>query len=674
MIASTPDPSASLFARYKRIMYSTFVAVFVMACALIYLQYTQRRDYELDILSQRMREHAIALDAMLKSSTDAIGALRTQARTWYATHPDETTASPLLNAVVASSSEGRVNLNTVPAPWTTADAGNLTGNVSALDASLRKEMSMALNLNTTFKATKQNIPDASWIYYTSKRRFINIYPWVSSTDFTYADTLLEKEFYAGVTPEQNPGHSILWTTAYVDEAGQGAMVTASTGIYEGDAFRGAVSLDLALDQLETFVNSWQLQFGTLFIINDHGQLLGHPTLIKPNAKEVLPATLALPPGLPLDAITRAESGKPQQVGKYYVQTLLVSNAPFRLVLVVPAADLLVSALKSGMPTVVLLVGGLALIFLLSSWLTRREAILPAQQLVRYIEDESRGAALSIPRVPAAWRPWFETIRRVFNANSQLASIQQELDVARRMQQSIVPTRFPSRPDLKLFARMIPAKEVGGDFYDYFWLSDTRIGIVIADVSGKGVPAALFMAVSRTLLRATATATATEAAGPGACLTLTNDLLSQENDATMFVTLFYGIIDLTTNELSYANGGHNPPLLMDPAGAVTVLPQTGGMALGVMEGMPYSERSVTLEPGSLLLLYTDGVTEAFNPENEEFSEARLITTLGECVDLPVEDTLERIVLAVTAFANKAPQSDDITCLAVRYDLLPPLLDA
>jgi sigma-B regulation protein RsbU (phosphoserine phosphatase) len=189
--------------------------------------------------------------------------------------------------------------------------------------------------------------------------------------------------------------------------------------------------------------------------------------------------------------------------------------------------------------------------------------------------------------------------------------------------------------------------------------------VIADVSGKGVPAALFMAVARTLLRATAPA----AVRPGACLTLTNNLLSQDNEATMFVTLFYGIIDMETHELTYANGGHNPPLILGPSGEIKTLPRTGGMALGVMEDIPYHEHTITLEPGSLLLLYTDGVTEAFSPANEEFTETRLIATLAACRNLPVEETLERIVTAVTGFADTAPQSDDITCLAVRYDLLP-----
>jgi sigma-B regulation protein RsbU (phosphoserine phosphatase) len=188
-----------------------------------------------------------------------------------------------------------------------------------------------------------------------------------------------------------------------------------------------------------------------------------------------------------------------------------------------------------------------------------------------------------------------------------------------------------------------------------------VGVVIADVSGKGVPAALFMAVARTLLRAIAPATT----GPGTCLALANDLLSQDNDAMMFVTLFYGILDTSTGELAYANAGHNPPYLIAPDGTISQLPGTGGMALGVMENMPYAEAYARLEPHSTLLLYTDGITEAFNPEDEEFGEARLATQLVGLAHEPVEPLLMRLIDSVYAFANGAPQSDDITCLAIHY---------
>jgi sigma-B regulation protein RsbU (phosphoserine phosphatase) len=654
------DMTSLLFSRYNRIMRSTFFGVLIVAAALVYLQYRQTLRSETEMLTQRMQEQAVALDAILKSSQDAVNLVRLQGEAWYRTHPQSSPGSPLFNALNHSADSGTLRLDTPPAPWTRAEVGNLTGPIDTLTPSLQREVEMALSLNSAFPSIKANLPEAAWVYYTSQRRFINIYPWISSADFFYADSLKEKDFFRGVEPETNPKRNIFWTPAYLDEAGKGVMVTASAPIYEGYMFRGAVSLDLTLDRLNSFVSHWQSRFGTLFIINDHGQLLAHPTLIKPDDAEIRPQAAAF--SVPItDQDLAAASGHFSLVNGMYVETLAIQNAPFRLVLVVPQRDLTMSALRSGVWTVLLLVGGLTLMLLVASRLTHREAIAPAQQLVRYIQDENRGAAKSIPNIPKAWRPWFQTIQNVFNAHTQLISIQQELDVARRMQQSIVPTRFPSRTELQMFARMIPAKEVGGDFYDYFWLSDTRLGMVIADVSGKGVPAALFMAVSRTLLRATAPA----ANGPGECLALTNDLLSQDNEATMFVTLFYGILDLETGELVYANGGHNPPYILEPDGSVIALPGTGGMALGIMDEQPYRENCVTLTPGSSLLLFTDGVTEAFNNNDEEFGEQRLVQQLESTIGLPVEPLLEALVNSVHTFADGAPQSDDITCMAIHY---------
>jgi sigma-B regulation protein RsbU (phosphoserine phosphatase) len=657
------DLTSSLFGNYNRIMRVTFCGVLLVATALIYLQYRQTLQAETDMLSQRMQEQAVALDAILKSSSDAVNTLRIQAQAWYSTHPLPDPSSPLLSALEDPEQPGRLRLDRAPPPWNKSQIGNLTGFVDQPSISFTKELQMALGLNTAFQAITANIPEATWVYYTSARRFINIYPWIASDEFFYADSLHEKDFFRGVEPQRDPQQKIIWTPAYLDEAGQGVMVTASAGVYEGATFRGAVSLDLTLERLNAFVSDWQSRFGTLFIVNDHGQLLAHPNLVRADAKEVLPSAAAFPETLAGKAqgILDAAVGKLIVRDGFYVETRAIHNAPLRLVLLVPERELMESALRSGVLMALALVAGLTLMLLVASRWTHREAIAPAQKLVRYIQDENRGSAKSIPDIPAAWLPWFQTIQNVFNAHTQLVSIQQELDVARRMQQAIVPTRFPHLAELQMFARMIPAKEVGGDFYDYFWLGEGKIGMVIADVSGKGVPAALFMAVARTLLRATAPA----ASGPGSCLAMANDLLAQDNEATMFVTLFYGILDTRSGELEYANGGHNPPFLIAPDGRVSTLPGTDGMALGIMEGLPYAEKRIVLEPGSTLLLYTDGVTEAFNPSDEEYGERRLAELLAHAAELPVEPLLEQIVGQVHVFADGAPQSDDITCLAVHY---------
>jgi len=267
----------------------------------------------------------------------------------------------------------------------------------------------------------------------------------------------------------------------------------------------------------------------------------------------------------------------------------------------------------------------------------------------------------IPDVPAAWRPWFETITDIFNEHSQLVSIRKELDVARRIQQSILPTHFPSRDEFQIHACMIPAKEVGGDFYDFFWLDERHLGLVIADVSGKGVPAALFMAVARTLLRAVAPT----AASPAACLETANSLLAHDNEQCMFVTTFYGVLDTINGDFTYANGGHNHPYLIGPEGVVTALPGTNGLALGVAEGVPYKETKISLAPGASLFLFTDGVTESFDAGLAPFTEDRLVPVLREVAGQDVHVIIDGVVKAVETFAAGAAQSDDITCLALHF---------
>src|SRR5262249_54169596 len=147
-----------------------------------------------------------------------------------------------------------------------------------------------------------------------------------------------------------------------------------------------------------------------------------------------------------------------------------------------------------------------------------------------------------------------------------------------------PRAFPRRPDLELFAEMLPAREIGGDFYDFFPVDDGRLALVVADVSGKGVPAALFMAVSRTVLRSVAL----EGIAPGECLRRTNALLCLDNSAELFVSVFYGVLDTRTGELAYCNGGHNPPYVMRKSGEVTLLEGTGGVVLGVLDDVAYKE--------------------------------------------------------------------------------------
>ncbi len=250
-------------------------------------------------------------------------------------------------------------------------------------------------------------------------------------------------------------------------------------------------------------------------------------------------------------------------------------------------------------------------------------------------------------------------REATESREQLLAIQKELDVARKMQQSILPTVFPEGPQYQVFGSMEPAREVGGDFFDIMSLDKGRIGVAIADVSGKGVPAALFMMSCRTLLKGAAIG----APGPGAVLREVNELLNQDNEAQMFVTVLYAIFDPENGEFVYANGGHNFPLVVRTDGSSRELPGTGGIALGVLSGVNYDEATLHLAPGEAVVLFTDGVTEAEDHKPELFEIERLRQVFEGAPPKNAEEANNAVFEAVHNFAGSTPQSDDITCITL-----------
>jgi phosphoserine phosphatase RsbU/P len=248
-------------------------------------------------------------------------------------------------------------------------------------------------------------------------------------------------------------------------------------------------------------------------------------------------------------------------------------------------------------------------------------------------------------------------------HDQLISIQHDLQTAREIQQAILPKifpPFPGRSEFSIYASMIAAKEVGGDFYDFFLIDNDRLGFVIGDVSGKGVPAAIFMAVSRTLIRATGL----KGISASDCMNYVNRLLCNESVSSMFVTVFYGIMNISSGEVEYVNAGHNPPYLLS-GNSIRKLDMTDGIVLGCLDDMTFLSKKVKLEKGELLYLYTDGVTEAFDINEEIYGEKRLIEFLQSHSSLSAEEIVKESMNEITLFSAGIPQSDDITLLAIKY---------
>lgn len=209
--------------------------------------------------------------------------------------------------------------------------------------------------------------------------------------------------------------------------------------------------------------------------------------------------------------------------------------------------------------------------------------------------------------------------------------------------------------------MKAAKAVGGDFYDFFMIDESHLGLTIADVSDKGVPAAIFMAISRTVIRANALSQLS----PANCMRKSNELLCKESVNGMFVTAFYAILNILTGELVYCNAGHNQPVACLSGEKAKMLPLTGGMALGVMPGYAYAERTLQLSGGDSLFFYTDGVTEAMNRAGELWGDQRLVETCERLRGLEPEAVVAAVSDALAAFVGEAEPSDDITMMALRY---------
>ncbi len=255
------------------------------------------------------------------------------------------------------------------------------------------------------------------------------------------------------------------------------------------------------------------------------------------------------------------------------------------------------------------------------------------------------------------------IRRSMEEHTQLISIQQDLTTARKIQEAILPkvfTRFPAHHNFSIYASMDAAKEVGGDFYDFFMIDSDRLGFVIGDVSGKGVPAALFMAISRTLIRATGI----KGSSASECMRSVNNLLCIEKETSMFVTVFYGILNAVSGEIDYVNAGHNQPYLLTSTG-ISQVGKTDNPALGVVEYASFRSGKIKLKPGEKIFLYTDGVTEAFNHAEMPYGKEKLEEFLLRNLDSPVDLILKESIADVNAFVDGAPQSDDITLLALAY---------
>lgn len=484
-----------------------------------------------------------------------------------------------------------------------------------------------------------------------------------------------------------------WTEPYFGEGGGIMMSSYAVPFYKVvDGTRkmaGVVIVDISLEHLRDIVSSIKiLRSGYGFLISRNGTFVTHPikeyimnetifsvaeerkdTELRETGRKMIRGQM----GYSMTPVKSAVTGK-----SCIMTYVPIKSNGWSLGVLFPYDELMSDI--TNLNHVVLMLGilGLGLLALAIVFIARSitkpltemtdiagrigtgdlEALVPQVKT----RDEVGKLALALDCMKRSLKDYIEEITTETASRQKMES---ELKIARNIQMGLLPKTFPPFPDRKdfdIYALTIPAREVGGDFYDFFLIDDDHICFVIGDASGKGIPAALFMAFTKTLIKAKATSSL----DTGEIMEATNDELSQGNPADMFITVFCAILETSTGKLTYTNGGHNPPVILRHEGDIHYLESPGELVVGIIEGSRYSTRDIFLNPGDSIFLYTDGVTEAMNESEEIFSTERLLEVLSECRNKNVSEIIVHVNSAIDSFCDKAAQYDDITMLALYYE--------
>jgi len=469
----------------------------------------------------------------------------------------------------------------------------------------------------------------------------------------------------------------VWTEPYHDQGGGGVlMATYSVPFYrtvEGEkVFAGVVTADI-------------YKTGFAFLLSRHGTFIAHP-----DENLVLNQTI-FTLAEELNSPRLREIGRKMQAGdkafvplnkifdesRQYLFYTGLKYGGWSLGILFPKDEMMAEVTK--LSNVMFLIGlaGFTILALLIIYIARK-ITNPLRTLSgSALEIASGNLDLKLPEISSSdevgaladsflvmknsLKDYIENLTTTTAAKERIES---ELRIASDIQMGILPKLFPAfpeRPEFDVFASIEPAKEVGGDLYDFFFVDEKHFCFLLGDVSGKGVPAAFFMAVTKTLLKVVSE----KGLDPGDILTKVNADLAAENESCMFVTLFLAIMNIETGETRYANAGHNPPVYLPCGGKPEWIPPLGEPVAGIMEGMEYSTRKMTMNPGDVIFIYTDGVTEAMNPEKELYSEDRLMELLTGTNNLFAPELVKEIDASIKVFTRGAEQSDDITMLAMQF---------
>lgn len=479
----------------------------------------------------------------------------------------------------------------------------------------------------------------------------------------------------------------IWTEPYFDEGGGNVlMVTRAAPVWDAeDKFAGVITSDVSLEWLQEMLAQLPVgRSGYAFLVSATGVIISHP------AGELIMNESIF-------SLAEARGSKNlRKIGQRMIQGetgfvffdgltdprpawLAFSPVPstgWSVGLVFPEKELLGVVFDFSRNTLFFGTAGFVLL-LVMSLLIARSISRPLQQLEAGARTLATGNLdVSLPVVTgkdevAGLANAFESMRNdlkrymidLAQTTAAKERIESEMQIARDIQMSLVPHTFPpfpNRNDMEIYAILEPAREIGGDFYDFYMIDEDELCLVVGDVSGKGVPAALFMAVTRTFLRSIWQ----EEHSPAATMTRLNRELVRDNDSCMFVTLFCARINLTTGHCVYANGGHNPPFLLHAGKPAMAPPTVKGVVVGGMPDFTFDEGELFFAPGDAIFIYTDGVTEAMNPENALSGDAWTLAQIEKYRNLDCNGMVEAMRRALADYTRGAEQSDDITMLVFR----------
>jgi sigma-B regulation protein RsbU (phosphoserine phosphatase) len=569
---------------------------------------------------------------------------------------------------------------------------------------VREELARSRPIETLFITLFSNDPNLDSLYLGTETGLFRGYPWMAGLDPSYDHR--KRGWYMKALDQEYA----VWSDTYVHAVTKELIVTCSRAFFSplGKA-AGVVEADVTLKIMNERITSSHIgKLGYAFLIDNMGKVISRPGLSAGDARwdETYRTENLLEKGNPalrrvVQAMIAGKTGFARcnfEGEDTYIGYAPISSTGWSMGIVIPYKQVMEPVMDAekrileetqgaerhidremantlrtlGLYFAAMILVVILVAFRLSSRITR--PILALDEGARQVGggnldyrvrlrtgDELERLADSFLKMTQDLKIYIRDLKETTAAKERIES---ELSVAHDIQMGILHKifpPFPERHEFDIYATLEPAREVGGDLYDFFFLDDDNLCLSVGDVSGKGVPASLFMAITQTLIKSKAS----RGLMPNTVLSRVNEDLSMDNPSFMFVTLFLGILNIRTGKLIYSNGGHNPPYWIRNSGQVLTLESTQGMALGVVEGFAYQSRELVLQAGESLFLYTDGVTEAMNEKAELFSEQRLEGAIRKLRQKPVREFISGISREVEEFSKGVPQADDMTMIVLKF---------